>query len=94
VVRRAADRTTKRAATAHETTGTARTTEERPAMIEPKKITGTSPSSASTAVLGTAVFGLSDCDIIRVYATLQGATGGTLDVYLQTSFDGGTTWYD
>jgi hypothetical protein len=53
----------------------------------------TSPSSASTAV-GTKFCGLNDSvEGICVVATLTGATGGTLDVYLQTTYDG-TTWVD
>ena len=35
-----------------------------------------------------------DYDSIGVIAELVGATGGTLDVYLQTSPDGGLNWYD
>ena len=31
---------------------------------------------------------------MSVHAKLAGATGGTLDVYLQFSPDGGTTWVD
>lgn len=59
----------------------------------PKKITGTSPAAASTAVSAA----VADCgafDCITVLATLTGGTGGTLDVYLQSSWDGGVTWYD
>lgn len=56
-------------------------------------ITGTSPSSATTAVLGSSAGMLQNYDAIRVVATLRGATGGTLDVYLQSSVDG-STWYD
>lgn len=33
-------------------------------------------------------------DAIKIIGTIAGATGGTLDVYVQTSFDGGVTWYD
>lgn len=62
---------------------------------------GDSPAAAST-LLGTAALGTaSDLGVdlagfrsCRVEATLTGATGGTLDVYLQTSYDGGTTWTD
>lgn len=36
---------------------------------------------------------LQNYDSLRVVATLQGGTGGTLDVYLQTSVDG-SSWYD
>lgn len=59
----------------------------------PKKITDTSPASASTAA-GDTVNGMGAFDAITILATLTGATGGTLDVYLQSSWDGGTTWYD
>lgn len=45
-------------------------------------VTGTSPSAASTAVLGT-FRGLTRWDAFTVVAELQGATGGTLNVYLQ-----------
>jgi hypothetical protein len=54
---------------------------------------GTSPSSAST-VVGNTVGGLQKLASIRVDADLTGATGGTLDVYLQTSHDEGSTWRD
>lgn len=59
----------------------------------PKKVTGTSPASASTAA-GNTVNDMGAFDTVKVIAELQGATGGTLDVYLQGSWDGGTTWYD
>jgi hypothetical protein len=55
-------------------------------------ITGASPASASTAVIG-AVGGLQIYDSLQIIATIQGATGGTLDLYLQSSVDG-TSWYD
>jgi hypothetical protein len=58
------------------------------------RITDTSPASAITAIGGDTIGGLSRYDGLAIYATLTGGTGGTLDVYLQTSFDGGTTWYD
>jgi hypothetical protein len=67
----------------------------------------TSPASAITAVsslavagsdvavpLGVAGFALDDYDSIDVFASLQGATGGALDVYLQVSPDEGQNWYD
>lgn len=37
---------------------------------------------------------LGDFDAIDIVAELVGATGGTLDVYVQTSLDEGATWYD
>jgi hypothetical protein len=55
--------------------------------------TATSPSSATTTAQ-TAVTGLGSYNTMSVYATLTGATGGTLDVYLQYSPDLGNTWVD
>lgn len=46
-------------------------------------ITGNSPATASTAVVGSAVNGLGRFDQLFIDAALVGATGGTLDVYLQ-----------
>lgn len=46
-------------------------------------ISGTSPSSASTAVLSGLAAGLEGFDEVRIDADLVGATGGTLDVYVQ-----------
>ncbi len=51
-------------------------------MIAYKRISETSPSSAST-VVGASITGLQDFEFFRIDAALQGATGGTLDVYLQ-----------
>lgn len=56
-------------------------------------ITGTSPASASTAAIGSPIGGLQIYDSLQIIAIIQGATGGTLDLYLQTSVDG-STWYD
>lgn len=59
------------------------------------QISGTTPASASTAVVGSAVSGLDDFESLLVEADLIGATGGTLDVYLQTNPSGdGSTWVD
>ncbi len=56
--------------------------------------TATSPAAQSTAA-DTQVFAdLDACDSLTIIGELQGATGGTLDVYLQTSYDDGATWYD
>lgn len=63
------------------------------ARVSQVAITGTSPAAAST-VAGQTQQGLGEARYLTIVATLAGATGGTLDVYLQTSFDGGTTWYD
>jgi hypothetical protein len=57
-------------------------------------ITGTSPASATTAAIGTPLTGLGQYRSLQILATIQGGTGGTLDLYLQTSPDGGTTWVD
>lgn len=37
---------------------------------------------------------LEEADNLTFYAALVGATGDTLDVYWQDSFDGGTTWVE
>ena len=63
------------------------------ARISQVAITGTSPAAAST-VAGATQEGLGEAVSLTIVATLAGATGGTLDVYLQTSYDDGTTWYD
>jgi hypothetical protein len=63
-------------------------------MVNKGTFADTSPASAITTVSATTIYGLVDLDSITVYATLTGGTGGNLDVYLQTSWDGGTTWYD
>lgn len=57
-------------------------------------ITDTSPAAAGTAVSAATLGGLGRFDALSFFVTITGATGGTIDVYLQTSFDGGTTWYD
>jgi hypothetical protein len=57
-------------------------------------ISDTSPASATTAVGDTIADNLLDAESLTIIATLQGGTGGTLDVYLQTSFDDGETWWD
>ncbi len=56
-------------------------------------ISDTSPATAVTAA-GDTCAGLSKYDALQITAELVGATGGVLDVYLQTSHDGGTTWWD
>lgn len=52
----------------------------------------TSASAGTTAITG--VTGLDTYGYCVVYAKIQGATNGTLDFYVQTSFDGGTSWVD
>jgi hypothetical protein len=54
------------------------------------------PSTASTTTVGAA-FSVPDAGTMNsmlVVANLVGLTGGTLDVYLQDSFDAGVTWMD
>lgn len=60
------------------------------------KMADFSYTSANTAgtTAGTAQYGFGVYGSLWLYAELTGATGGTLDVYLQTSPDGGTTWVD
>lgn len=57
----------------------------------------TSPAAASTVAGGDIVEGLRSFQSIDLFATLQGANGGTLDVYVQsrvTTTAGVSTWYD
>ncbi len=55
-------------------------------------LSGTSPGSATTVAIATAPVNL--FHNLEIVATLQGHTGGTMDCYIQTSPDGGTTWVD
>jgi hypothetical protein len=59
-----------------------------------KTITGSAPSTATTAVVGTPVTGLEEFDTLEVTATFGGNTGGALDVYLQRYDDGLAAWVD
>jgi hypothetical protein len=61
-------------------------------MIKLFTISETSPAAAST-VVGATLRGLSDFEFFRIDAALQGATGGTLDVYLQRQI-GENVWAD
>jgi hypothetical protein len=65
-------------------------------------LSSTSPASATT-VAGTFATGdatdpgsqpLAGYSSLRIEGTIQGATGGNLDVYLQCSYDNGTSWSD
>lgn len=56
------------------------------------KITGTSPTSATTEASTPVAVG--KYDAIRIVAVLQGGTGGALNVRLQSSWDAGETWWD
>lgn len=53
----------------------------------------TSPAAAGTSN-GTPTGDLSLVSVCAFYASVVGATGGTLDIYIQASIDGGTTYYD
>lgn len=73
-------------------------------MLQPYVFVETSPGAPGTAVSSLAVQNsafaagiagpLNDGDALDIVADLVGATGGTLDVYIQTSPDGGPSWYD
>jgi hypothetical protein len=65
----------------------------QPVSCLPATLTLTSPSSATFAN-GTPLTGLDGYQSLDIVAELTGNTGGTLDLYIQTSPDGGTTWYD
>jgi hypothetical protein len=56
-------------------------------------LTATSPSSATTTAQ-TAITTVGPYRSMFIYASIQGATGGTLDIYLQVTPDSGTTWVD
>lgn len=55
-------------------------------------LTATSPANGTAAATGFVK--VDNFSAIRVVGILQGATGDTLDVYLQASWNGGTTWWD
>lgn len=56
-------------------------------------MSGTSPAAAGQALIGKAVGGLENFANITVHVELAGATGGTLDVYLQRKINTGE-WQD
>ncbi len=64
-----------------------------PAKTYRALISGNSPAGAAQAVVGAAVEGLSAFERFVVHAELVGATGGTLDVYLQRKI-GPDEWQD
>lgn len=64
-----------------------------PAGCQRHLISDTTPAAPGTAA-GDTVAGLDKYDSLLIIGDLVGATAGTLDIYLQTSTDGGTTWYD
>lgn len=57
-------------------------------------ISDTSPAAPGTAAGATVIDSVQQATALTLVATLVGATGGTLDVYLQTSYDDGSTWVD
>lgn len=75
-------------------------------MITPFIFVETSPAAASTVVSSQPVQNstspypagvaspIDDADALGIFAELVGATGGTLDVYVQISPDGGLNWSD
>jgi hypothetical protein len=50
--------------------------------------------SDTTVAAGVAGYGIDDYPDLTFFASLKGATGGTLDVYVQQSPDEGASWYD
>lgn len=54
-------------------------------------VSNTSPAAAST-VAGTTTVNISDLAWFQVYLDVQGATGGALDVYIQSRY--GSLWVD
>lgn len=52
------------------------------------------PGTASTTTYGANIAGFDSYDAVKVVASLVGVTGGTLNMYIQHSWDGGTVWYD
>ena len=56
----------------------------------------TTPSSATTSVSTTNFLKMAKFRNVSIYADLVGATGGTLDVYLQCKIDqaGTVKWVD
>ena len=59
--------------------------------VDRQTTSDTSPASPGTAA-GTVISGLDDFQSVVLFLTIQGATGGTLDVYLQ--FYDGVNWID
>lgn len=69
------------------------------APTKPFTITGATPATASTtAVIGSSIpdenVAITPYDTLTMEADIVGGTGGTLDIYVQRTFDGGTTWRD
>lgn len=62
-------------------------------MITNQNLSTTSPAAPGTATFGP-VTHLDKFETLAIAATLTGATGGTLDVYIQMTPDNGQTWVD
>ncbi len=62
------------------------------AAISIDLLNATSAASALTTIYD-AQHGFAQFDALTLYMAIQGATGGTLDVYVQNSWDG-VAWYD
>lgn len=54
---------------------------------------GGTAGTDTTGVTWTAAWPLSEFETLEIEAELTGSTGGTTDVYVQSSFDG-MSWYD
>lgn len=63
---------------------------EQRAQVQTASVASTASTTTAYAAFALPV----RYDAMLVVGNLVGLTGGTLDVYLQDSFDGGTTWYD
>jgi hypothetical protein len=57
-------------------------------------VASSQPVSGSVGPPGIATGQLDDYSALYIDASLVGATGGTLDVFLQNSPDQGATWFD
>lgn len=58
------------------------------------RLSATSPNAPGVAAAPATTQSLAGYTSMRIEAELAGATGGTLDVYLQVSYDSGQTWSD
>lgn len=64
--------------------------------VTPNKQTLSVPITASATTLGPPfqLAANAEYDQLVIIATLTGMSASTLDLYIQESWDGGTTWYD
>jgi hypothetical protein len=71
-----------------------------PIQFLPWTISGLSPNAPGSAVVGSAIGGLQEFSKAEIQASIRGATGDTLNLIVQTSFDGkpvsdpSKTWWD